>query len=82
MPDPNLRQAVREALELPDEIPLTQPLMNQLTKLDAYRKEITDLTGMEHATNLIWLSFANNHVSDLSPLAELFKLETLDIITV
>ena len=77
MPDPNLRQAVREALELPDEIPLTQPLMNQLTKLDAYRKEITDLTGMEHATNLIWLSFANNHVSVLSPLAELFKLETL-----
>ncbi len=77
MPDPNLRQAVREALELPDEIQLTQLLMNQLTKLDAYRKEITDLTGMEHATNLIWLSFANNHVSVLSPLAELFKLETL-----
>ena len=77
MPDPNLRQAVREALELPDEIPLTQLLMNQLMKLDVYRKEVTDLTGMEHATNLTWLSFAENHVSDLSPLAELFKLETL-----
>ena len=77
MPDPNLRQAVRGALELPDEIPLTQLLMNQLMKLDVYRKEVTDLTGMEHATNLTWLSFAENHVSDLSPLAELFKLETL-----
>ena len=77
MPDPNLQRAVREALELPDEIPLTQVEMQQLTSLDAYRKEITDLTGMEHATNIAWLSFAENHVSDLSPLAELFKLETL-----
>lgn len=77
MPDPNLRQAVREALELPDEVTLAQPLMNQLTRLDAYRKEMTDLTGMEHATNIAWLSLAENHVSDLSPLAELFKLETL-----
>jgi len=77
MPDPNLRRAVREALELPDEIPLTQLEMQRLTSLDAYRKEITDLTGMEHATNIAWLSFAENHVSDLSPLAELFKLETL-----
>lgn len=77
MPDANLRRAVREALELPDEIPLTQVEMQRLTSLDAYRKEITDLTGMEHAPNIAWLSFAENHVSDLSPLAELFKLETL-----
>ena len=77
MPDANLRAAVREALELPDEIPLRQVEMQQLTRLDVYRKEITDLTGMEHATNLTWLSFAENHISDLSPLAELFKLETL-----
>ena len=27
MPDTNLRQAVQEALELPDEVPLTQLLM-------------------------------------------------------
>lgn len=77
MPDPNLRRVVRETLELPDEIPLTQVEMQRLTTLDAYRKEITDLTGMEHATNIAWLSFAENHVSDLSPLTELFKLETL-----
>ena len=77
MPDPNLQQALREALELPDEIPLTQIEMQRLTRLDAYQKEITDLSGIEHAANLTWLSFAENQVRDLSPLAELFHLETL-----
>lgn len=77
MPDANLRQAVRDTLGLPDETPLAQAEMQRLTRLDAYRKEITDLTGIEHAANLTWLSFAENQVRDLSPLAELFKLETL-----
>ena len=77
MPDPNLRQAVRDTLGLPDETPLTQAEMQRLTRLDAYRKEITDLTGIEHAANVTWLSFAENQVRDLSPLAQLFKLETL-----
>ncbi len=65
MPDPHLRQAVRDTLELPDETPLTQAEMQRLTRLDAYRKEITDLTGIEHAANLTWLSFAENQVRDL-----------------
>ena len=34
MPDPNLRQAVRGTLGLPDETPLTQAEMQQLTRLD------------------------------------------------
>ena len=77
MPDPNLRQAVRETLGLPDDILLTQAEMLRLTEFDAYRKEITDIAGIEHAINLTWLSFAENQVRDLSALAELFKLETL-----
>lgn len=52
MPDPNLQQALREVLELPDEIPLTQIEMQRLTRLDVYQKEITDLSGIEHAANL------------------------------
>ena len=31
MPDPNLRQAVREALELPDDVLLTQLEMKRVT---------------------------------------------------
>ncbi len=79
MPDPNLRQAVREALELPDEIPLTQPIMNQLTRLDAADGQITDLTGLEHAMNLTWLSLGGNEIRNLRPLAGLNQLETLYI---
>ena len=77
MPDPNLRQAVREALGLLDGIPLTQIEIQRLARLDAYQKEITDLSGIEHAANLTWLSFAENQIRDLSALAELFKLEIL-----
>ena len=79
MPDPNLRQAVRKALELSDEIPLTQPIMNQLTRLDAADGQITDLTGLEHAINLTWLNLGGNEIRNLRPLAGLNQLETLYI---
>ena len=52
IPDPTLRQVIREALRLPDEIPLTQPEMLRLRKLEAVDRGITDLTGLEHATFL------------------------------
>ena len=77
MPDPNLRQAVREAFELPAELPLTQLLMNQLTGLDAADSQITDLTGLEHAMNLTWLNLGVNEIRDISPLAGLIHLEAL-----
>jgi uncharacterized membrane protein YgcG len=41
MPDPNLRQAVREALGLLDGIPLTQIEIQRLARLDAYQKAIS-----------------------------------------
>ena len=77
MPDANLRQAVRAALELPDGVPLTQPVMNQLTELEAVESEIKDLTGLEHAINLTWLHLGVNEIHDLSPLAGLVHLEAL-----
>ncbi len=77
MPDANLRQAVREALGLADGTLFTQAEMQQLTKLDIWQKNVRDLTGIEHATNLRWFSFADNQISDLSPLATLTQLETL-----
>ncbi len=79
IPDPNLRQAVREALELPDEIPLTQLEIKRLTALEAGNRQITSLTGLEHATNLTWLLLAENPISDLSPLANLVLLRVLNM---
>ncbi len=77
IPDPNLRWAVRKALGLPDGLPLTQPVMNQLRGLKAVESQIMDLTGLEHATNLQWLTLGSNEVQDLSPLAELTHLKGL-----
>ena len=77
MPDLNLKQAVREALALSDEIPLTQPEMLRLKTLDARDRQIADLTGLEYATNLIRITLPDNEISDLTPLARLMRLEYL-----
>ena len=78
-PDPNLEKAIREALELSDEIPLTQPEMLRLTELAAPEKQIGDLTGLEHATNLKWIHVYRNNISNLQPLADLTQLERLSL---
>ena len=79
VPDPNLRQAIREALSLPEDIPLTQQQMLRLKRLSAWNSEITDLTGLEHATFLIDLGLCENQIHDLRPLAGLVQLEGLSL---
>ena len=46
IPDPNLRQAVRETLNLPVGAHITQSDMRELTALNARDSQITDLTGL------------------------------------
>ena len=77
IPDPNLKQAIREKLVLPDEIPITQQEMLQLTGLDAKNRQINNLTGLEYATNLTWLDLSGNNISNLKSLAKLIQLERL-----
>ena len=80
MPDPALRQAVREKLDIPSDVPLTQAYLQQrLTSLDARRKGIADLTGVEHATDLQALVLIENKIQDISPLSGLTKLGFLDL---
>ena len=81
MPDPNLRQAVREALEIPDEIPIHPGDMTGLQNLLLIEIEhdIRSLKGLEHAVNLEFLAIGRSEVSDLTPLAGLRNLEFLSI---
>ena len=51
-----------------------------LTNLDAPGAGITDLTGLEYATNLTRLRLVNNQISDLSPLSGLTNLQHLVLI--
>ena len=79
IPDPNLESAIRDELSLPDEISLTQQEMLRLTNLLASDSEITDLTGLEYATNLKDLRVCKNQIHDLRPLSGLIQLEHLSL---
>ena len=79
MPDANLRAAIIEEIGLPEGVPLTKEHLKWLTRLIAWDSEISDLSGMEHATNLIELGICGNQISDLSPLADLVHLEYLSL---
>ena len=80
MPDSALRQAVREKLGIPADVPLTQAYLQQhLTSLDARYKGIVDLTGLEHATDLQSLVLIGNKIHDISPLSGLTELGFIDL---
>ena len=77
IPDANLRHVVRAELGLTTEIPLTQRMMLHLTGLDASKRGISDITGLEYATNMTWLALTGNRISDLTPISGLLSLEGL-----
>ena len=79
MPDRNLRAAVREALEIPDDVRLTRLDMKRLAELDAENRQITNLIGLEYATNLTEVLLEGNPISDISPLANLSQLRVLNM---
>ena len=79
LPDPALRTAVREALELAPDEPLTQDAMKRLTKLVTPNSEIANITGLQHATSLDFLVLGGNPISDLQPLQECVLLKLLNV---
>ena len=81
MPDPALRDAIREELSLSAVVPLTKERLRQLHQLHAGGKGITDLKGLEFAHNLVELHLGNagNYIIDLSPIATLTSLIHLNI---
>ena len=82
IPDANLAARIRSALGLSTDAPITKAAMLKLTKLDVQRSGISDLTGLECATNLQELYLYNNPISDLSPLQGLTKLTELDLASI
>jgi Leucine-rich repeat (LRR) protein len=74
--DANLKTAVEEELGVTDPM---APDMLGLTYLDAGNMEIVDLTGLEHALNLVTLYLSSNQISDISLLSGLEHLTTLNL---
>ena len=80
IPDPNLKQLIREALSLPEAVPLTQQQMLRLTRLDADGdRGIINLAGLGYATNLRSLGLHDNPIVDIGPLVHLTKLEGVQL---
>ena len=79
IPDPNLRNIIAQALGKAPSAIITVADMAWLTGLDATNQNITNLTGLEHATNLTRLWLRNNSISNIFPLAGLTKLTLLDL---
>ena len=80
MPDPALREAVRETLGIPADIPLTQAYVQEhLVGLNVSDKGIVNLTGLEHATDLQFLVLIRNDIHDLSPLSGITGLVFIDL---
>ncbi len=82
--DTNLAKAVRRALRLPtgdgvDLLKIPKAELEKLTGLEASVKEITDITGLEHATQLKTLYLSYNQIGDITPLAGLAQLATLEL---
>ena len=78
LPDPNLRAAVETLLGKASGAIITTADMATLTHLHARNIDISDLTGLESATNLTYLSLNDNNISDISPLIANTGLGTED----
>ena len=83
IPDANLAAAVRAYLDLDPSATLTTNTMKRLTSLrNVSQDPITELTGLEHATNLVAFGIYNESegvIKNLSPLAKLKNLEYLEL---
>ena len=79
IPDINLRAAIAKALDKAPDDPILKSEMATLTRLLMSDAGISDLTGLEWATNLITLILYDNSLSDISPLANLTNLTTLSL---
>ena len=77
MPDANLRREVHKSPGPADHVRLTQTAMKDLLQLFAGDKGITDLTGLEYATEAVRLEIHGGSVRDLTPLAGLTELRVL-----
>ena len=77
MPDPALRTAVRGEIGLLPDVPLTKERMQAVGDIDVAGRGISDLTGLEFATNLRELDLRDNPITDLRPLTNLTTLKGL-----
>ena len=79
MPDADLRATVRDLLNLAEGTDFARTELEKLTTLHSESGDITDLTGLELATELTTLDLSDNVITDITSLTGLTELTTLDL---
>ena len=79
IPDSNLRAKIETALGKGSGDPISAAEMETLTTLNAQDASISNLTGLETATNLTTLKLGDNTISDISALVGLTELTELQL---
>ena len=79
IPDAVLRAALESKMSKRRNEPITSVELAKLQVLDAQAQGITDLSGLEHATNLIGLRLNDNAITTLAPLANATQMEYLEL---
>ncbi len=77
IPDSNLRDAIKQTLNIAPNAALTHDIMSRLIRLNAGERGVSNLEGLEFAENLSWLSVHKSSITDLTPIMDLTRLETL-----
>jgi Leucine-rich repeat (LRR) protein len=77
IPDQALRRAINLALGRNAMDNLSQGQLRQLTALSAVGAGISDLTGLQLATNLASANFNNNNLTTIAPLSGLTQLASI-----
>ena len=77
IPDAGLRGKIEAALDKSGGEAITRAEMATLDTLIAQPRRISDLTGLEYATNLTYLYLGGNDISDISHLSSLTRLTVL-----
>ena len=78
MPDKNLQTAVSETLNI-SVSNITKKDMLSLEYLDATGKGISNITGLEYASNVMNIQLYDNQISDVTPLQNLTSLTFLEL---
>lgn len=77
-PDENLEMVIRRIIGK-SEGTIYESDLEGITNLDAPGRNIADLSGIEHCSDLEVINLYHNKVSDLTPISNLTKLRELDL---
>ena len=79
IPDQALKSRLLARFDKNQDGELSKSEMSQIEYFDAYNAGITDLTGLEYATEISSLEVPYNEIKDLAPISKLPNLQYLNV---